>query len=187
MNNRETVSSGKMSAEIIGNNILLGIPFSIISSVVQGMISNIFENIWLAIIATVAAQAIIVYVLWKITIENSFKKKTIVPEDIKKVMRNIIIYVVISIVISVGLNYYELQNNIKETMESSVELKIYDSYASMLYNEEQLAEYQKAKMEALNKVISQLKVMFFVLQSLLAILNLGILVVVKKKISEQLN
>ena len=182
MNNKEIVSSGKMTETLIGNYLLFGIPFGILSSIIQNFIVNFITSIWLLIILSVALQGIILIVLWRICVWNAFKKNTIAYEDVSKVMKNLVIFTIIASALLVAYNFYETKNNFEESLESSFEIKYYENFINKFYSDEEKVKYELEKENAIKEAKTTLYTSFVALEVSLTIVNFAVLIFVKKEL-----
>lgn len=183
MNNKEIVSSGKMAETLIGNYLVIGIPFGIVSGIANNILQELISSTVIFIILSIIIQAILVYFLWKICVATAFNKKTIILEDVNKVIKYLLIFAIISSILFIAYNFYETKSNLEETLNSSLELSYYENFVYSAYSDEQIAEYETQKSKAIQESKIKLYTIFTFLEIGLTTVNLGILIFVKKDIT----
>ena len=194
MENKQLYSSGKITASIIINCILWSFVYSLIYSFVGAIVIKLISNIIISIMGkTMAAwlitacvsllvQGILVTMLWKSSIKSAFKNKVVNHADIQKVMRNIIIFAAI-LFIGSGISEFVSVNKDVETSVNN-QLKYYERLMSYVHNEEQIAQYEIEKAEAIKKVKSELYNALAVMQGGMAIVYVFVMISNKKEISK---
>ena len=117
MENREIATSRKITAELIGGCILWGIPFGIVYSMISGFFRNSISSPMVNLIASIILNFIIMYIIWKFSVKSTFKKRTLKKEDINKVIRNLIIFMVIISAISMLSNFLSVNKKLDQAIK----------------------------------------------------------------------
>jgi len=192
MGNKQLYGSGKISASIIINCILWSFVYSLIYTFVGAIAIKLISNIIISIMGkTMAAwlitacvsllvQGFLVALLWKSSIKSAFKNKVVKHSDVPKVMRNIIIFAAI-LFIGSGISEFVSVNKDVETSVNN-QLKYYERLMSYVHNEEQIAQYEIEKAEAIKKVKSELYNALAVMQGGMAIVYVFVMISNKKEI-----
>ena len=182
MENKEVVTSGKMTQLLIGYWLLWGIVVGILYNVIFSLITAKIESMVLVAILAIIFQGIIVFVVWKLSTSSSFKKKTIEYNDVPNVMKNLVIFTVIICVITAIYNISSVNSRIDKALESNNKLKYMESFMSYYYSDTEMAEYQKQKEETINKAKNEAYTYLIILEIGLTIVYLAVLPLEKKEI-----
>lgn len=182
MEDKELVTSGKITQALIGNWLLWGIVFGFLYSIIFGLITSKMESMVLVVIIAVIFQGVIAFIVWKFSTSSSFKKKTIDEEDVPKVMKNLIIFTIVICVLNGIYNFSTVNSSIDEALQSNYKLKYSESLMSSFYNDSQMKEYQAQKEEMLKEVKSQLYIYLIILEIGLTAVYLAVLPLEKKEI-----
>ena len=180
MEDRKIVPSGKMTETLIGNYLLLGILFGIVSSFINGIIDKLVGSLGLMVLLSLVVHLVIVILLWRLCVATALKKITILKENVEVVIKNLIIFTIITSILLIVFNYYETKDNLNESLESTFEISIYEKYVSALYSEEQKAKYEEEKEKAIKEMKTKIYSAFVVLEIGITAINLGVLTSVKK-------
>lgn len=180
MENKEIVTSKKMTQSLIGNWLLWGIVFSILYSFIYSLIAPSIESMVTIALIAVFLQGIIAIIIWRFSTSSSFKKKTIVSNDIAPVMKNLVIFTIVICVITAIYNISTVNSTIDKAIESNYQLKISESMMSYLYNDNQMAEYQKEKEKSIKELKSKFYTYLIVLEIGLTAVYLAVLPLEKK-------
>lgn len=167
MENKELVTSGKMTQSLIGNWLLWGLLFGIIYSFIYSLIASSIESMVAIALVSIVLQGITAILVWKFSTSSSFKKKTISYDDIPAVMKNLVIFTIVICVITAMYNISTVNTTIDEVIESNYQLNFSESMMSYLYDDEEIAEYQAEK----EKAIEELKDKFY---TYLIVLEIGL-------------
>ena len=127
-------------------------------------------------------QGITIFIIWKFSTKSTFKKRTMSYNDVPTVMRNLIIFTIIVCVIDGIYNYSQVNSIIDEAVDSNFQLKYSESMMSYLYNEQQMADYNKQKEDAINKAKSQAHTYLVILEIGLTAVYLAVLPLEKKEL-----
>lgn len=182
MKNKKELTVGKATAYII---ILYSI-FTIILGYVFILISSWFNNIILSqgivsTIITVVFSIFMMYLSWKLSVLVVLKKKSTDGLDTKKVIRNIIIFIVLLSVISMIYDLYEAKANIDRQYSNDF---LEDRDVIAAFTQEELQE--RANLNNLSAKESAKHIYPFIIgENVLSILiNLLIINLVPKKMLE---
>ena len=182
MENKEMISAGKMSQHLMGNWLLWGLLFGFIYSFVFSLMTNSMESFVLKAIIAVIAQGIIAIIVWKLSTSSSFKKRTISYNDVPTVMRNLIIFTIVICILTSICNIVSVNSSMDETIKTDYKLKISESMMSRIYNDEQMAEYNKEKEKAIADAKSKVNMYLVILEIGLTVVYLAVLPLEKKEI-----
>lgn len=172
LENKEVSTVRTITGELIGGFILYGIVFGILYSFIYSAITNrISENsLILTAIIAIILQGITVFCVWRCSIATTFRKRLIETNDVKTVMKNLMIFTVIICFLTALMNFARVNETVEDAINSDVSLKISESYMQYLYDDEEIAQYEAEK----EKVISETKSKLY---TYLAVLEIGLLAV----------
>ncbi len=162
--------------------LLWGIVFGLVYSLLYAFITHSMESLVLKAIIAIVMQGITTFIIWKFSTKSTFKKRTISYNDVPTVMRNLIIFTVIVCVINGIYNYSQVNSTIDEAVNSNYKLKYTESMMSYLYDDDQMAEYNKQKKDAIAKVKNQARTYLVILEIGLTAIYLAVLPLEKREI-----
>lgn len=186
MNERENVTTGKMTRDLIAGFLIFGILGSLVYSFLFGLISIKIstDSIILLSIVALIIQAIIVVLVWQASTSSAFKKRTINITEVSVIMKNLIIFTIVLCLGSTVMNYFDLEKSINKAINYDTTLSISDSL-SKYYSAEQKAEYEKQKNEIIEQAKSQAYTYFTVLEIGVLVIYLGALPLEKRFIMKK--
>lgn len=182
MEDKEVVTSGKITQALIGNWLLWGIVFGFLYSIIFSLITSKMESMVFVAIIAIIFQGIIAFIVWKLSTSSSFKKKTIVYDDVQKVMKNLIIFTIVICIFNGIYNASTVNSSIDEALQSNYKLKYTESMMSSFYNDTQMKEYQTQKEEMIKEAKSKLYTYLVILEIGLTAVYLAVLPLEKKEI-----
>lgn len=182
MENKELVTSGKITQALIGNWLLWGIVFGFLYNIIFSLITSKINSMIIVAIIAIIFQGIITFIMWKLSTSSSFKKKTIAYDDVPKVMKNLIIFTVAICIINGIYNASTVNSSIDEALQSDYKLKYAESMMSYYYNNAQMEEYQLQKEEMIKETKSKLYAYLITLEIGLTAVYLAVLPLEKKEI-----
>lgn len=182
---KSVISVGKMTTRLIVDWLLWGLLLGIIYTFVFSLLTKAIHSLIIQAILAIILQGITSLIVWKLATSSAFgNNKTIRPSDISKVMKNLIIFTVIICVLNSVFNVLETDSKIDKEINSNIKLKFSESFINSLYNDEQKAEYNKQKEDAISKVKSQLYTYVIIVDIGLTIAYLAVLPFEKKAIEK---
>lgn len=182
MENKELVSSGKISQYLIGYWLLWGLLFGFIYSIFISLITRFMESIIVKAIIAIILQGVIALIVWKLSTASAFKKRTIAYDDVPNVIRNLIIFTIVICVI-IGINTIVSANSsMNESINSDYKLKYSESVLSRLYSEEEMAEYYKEKDKIIKEAKNKVNTYVIILDMGLTVVYLAVLAFERKEI-----
>ena len=181
MESKELVSPKKMSQLLIGNWLVWGLLVEIIYSVVFSLIIDSIESLVLKAIIAVILQEIITIVIWKISIVSAFKKRTISYNDVPYVMKSLIIFTIVVCALTCIYNIASVNSLVKDYIDSDYKLQIGESFMSRFYDDDEMAEYNKEKENAISEVKNKVYTYAVILEIWLTLVYLAVLPLEKKK------
>lgn len=185
MENKEVATVRTITGELIGGFLLYGIVFGILYSIVYTTISNRIpsDSLILTAIISIILQAITVFCVWRCSIATTFRKRAIDNNDVKKVMKNLIIFTVIICFISALMNFSEVNKKLKN-LDKTIEAKLMLSEVFMeyQYNSDEIEKYQDEKEKAISEAKTKLYTYLGVLEIGLLAVYLGVVLLQKKAI-----
>ena len=179
---KELATTKKITQGLIGNWLLWGIVFGIIYSIIYSLITRSMESMIIQAVIAIVMQGIIAFLIWKISTKTVFKNKSISYDDVPTVMKNLIIFTIVICVINGIYQFSQVNSTIDNAINSNFQLKYTESMMSHLYNDEQMAEYNKQKEDAIAKVKSQLYTYLAIIEIGLTAAYLAVLPFEKKEI-----
>ena len=182
MENKERVSSGKISQLLIGYWLLWGLLLEFIYSIAFQIVTESIGSLFLKAIIAVIAQGIVAIILWKLSTSSSFKKRTISNNDVPTVMRNLIIFTIVICIVTGIYNIASVNNSIDKAIKSDYRIKMSENMMSKVYSDKQMTEYNKEKERVISEVKSKAKTYAVVLEVGLTIVYLAVLPLEKKEI-----
>lgn len=182
MEDKEIVTSGKMTQSLIGNWLLWGILFGIIYSFIYNSITSSMKSMVGIALVAIGLQGIIAILCWKYSTSSSFKKKTISYEDVPKVMKNLLIFTIVICAMTAIYHIANVNSTIDESVNSNYQLKFSESMLSYIYNDQQIAEYQAEKEKAIKEIKSKMYTYLIITEIGLTAVYLAVLPLEKKYI-----
>lgn len=172
LENKQVATVRTITGELIGGFILYGIVFGILYNLIYSLITNRVSEDSLIIIAIIAIilQGITVFCVWRCSIATTFRKRLIETDDVKTVMKNLMIFTIIICFITAMMNFVQVNEAVEEAINSDSSLRISEAYMQYLYDDEEIAQYEAEK----EKIINQTKIELY---TYLAVLEIGLLVV----------
>ena len=168
LENKQVATVRTITGELIGGFILYGIVFGILYSFIYSAITNRIseDSLILTAIIAIILQGIIVFCVWRCSIATTFRKRLIEINDVKTVMKNLMIFTVVICFLTALMNFAQ----VNETVEDTINLRISETYMQYLYDDEEIAQYEAEK----EKIISETKTKVY---TYLAVLEIGLLAV----------
>ncbi|HCC04101.1 MAG TPA: hypothetical protein DEP51_04520 [Clostridiales bacterium] len=182
MENKKIVSSGKMSQLLIGYWLLWGLLCGFIYSIMFSLITDSMESLVLKAIIAVIAQGITAIILWKLSTSTSFKKRTILNNDVPTVMRNLVIFTIVICIISAIYNIVAVNSSIDKAINSDYRISINERMISAFYNEKQMDEYNRNKEKAISDAKEKANMYLIILEIGLTVVYLAVLPLEKKEL-----
>ena len=182
MENKEVATVRTITGELIGGFLLYGIVFGILYSIVYATISNRIpsDSLILTAIISIILQAITVFCVWRCSIATTFRKRAIDNNDVKKVMKNLIIFTVIICFISTLMNFSEVNKKLDKTIQSNLMLS--EAFMKYQYNSDEFEKYQVEKENVISEAKTKLYTYLGVLEIGLLAVHLGVVLLQKKAI-----
>lgn len=183
---KEIVTSGKVTGELIGNYIAFTIIAGIITKFIWAAIEGSGEGLsfQMTLVVTLLLEIITVFLVWFISMSSTFKKKTIYRNEIGKVVKNLIIFTVIILVIGIGIDVSKLNSEFNKAIDENSELNMLDKYVSLTLSEEEQLQYQIEKDKAIKETKQEMYTYFIAAEVGVVIIDLGMLFFVKKKLEK---
>ena len=172
LENKQVATVRTITGELIGGFILYGIVFSILYSFIYSAITNRIseDSLILTAIIAIILQGIIVFCVWRCSIATTFRKRLIEINDVKTVMKNLMIFTVVICFLTALMNFAQVNETVEDTINSDASLRISETYMQYLYDDEEIAQYEAEK----EKIISETKTKLY---TYLAVLEIGLLAV----------
>ncbi len=172
MENKQVATVRTITGELIGGFILYGIVFSILYSFIYPAITNRIseDSLILTAIIAIILQGITVFCVWRCSIATTFRKRLIETNDVKTVMKNLMIFTVVICFLTALMNFAQVNETVEDTINSDASLRISETYMQYLYDDEEIAQYEAEK----EKIISETKTKLY---TYLAVLEIGLLAV----------
>ena len=173
-----------ITGELIGGFLLYGIVFSILYNFIYSAITNKIAEDALILIAVIAIilQGITVFCIWRCSIATTFRKRLIGRADVKKVMRNLMIFTVIVCIVNAINNYIEVNKSVDEAIDSNANITMAESYMRYIYDDDEIAQYEAQKEQVINETKTKLYMYLAVLEIGLLVVYLGVIPLQKKAI-----
>lgn len=187
MENKEIVSSGKMSQHLIGNWLLWGLVLGIIYSFIFPSIIYSIESIVLQAIIVVIAQGMIAVIAWKLSTSSSFEKKTIYFYEVQNVMKNLSIATILFCILTGIYNISSVNSSIDQIVNSNYQLQFTESMMSSIYSDEKMVQYNKEKEAAIADAKIKANTYLVILEVGLTVVYLAVLPLEKKEILKYLS
>ena len=184
LENKEIATIRTITGELIGGFLLYGIVFSILYNFIYSAITNKIAEDALILIAVIAIilQGITVFCIWRCSIATTFRKRLIGRADVKKVMRNLMIFTVIVCIVSAIMNFVEVNKSVDEAIDSNANITMAESYMRYIYDDDEIAQYEAQKEQVINETKTKLYMYLAVLEIGLLVVYLGVIPLQKKAI-----
>ena len=168
MENKQIATVRKITGELIGGFILYGIVFGILYDILYNSIANkISENYILLAIIAIILQGIIGFCIWRCSIATTFRNRLIEKNNVKTVMKNLIIFTVIICILTAIINFSKVNQTVEEAINSNAQIALAEKYMKYIYDEDEIAIYEIEK----EKIINETKTKLY---TYLAILEIGL-------------
>ena len=187
MENKEIVSSGKISQQLMCYWLLWGLLVGLIYTFIFSLINVAIESIIIEAILAVILQGIIAIIVWKLSTSSSFKKKTISYNDVPIVMRNLIIFTIVICIITGIYHFLSVDSSMDEFINSNYELKYNERMMSYLYTDEEMDKYNKEKEKIIEETKSKVYTYLVIIEIGLTAVYLGVLPLEKREILKYVN
>lgn len=184
MENKQVSTVRTITGELIGGYILYGIVFSILYSFIYSFIINRIsgDSLILKTIITIILQGIIVFCIWRCSIATTFRKRLIETNDIKIVMKNLMIFTIIICFITAMINFAQVNETLEKTINSDRSVIMSETYMKYLYDDEEIAQYEAEKEKIINETKGKLYTYLAILEVGLFAVYLGVVPLQKKAI-----
>ena len=184
LKNKEVATVRTITGELIGGFILYGLVFGILYSFIYSAIINRIpedSSILTAIIAIIL-QGITVFCVWRCSIATTFRKRLIEKDDVKTVMKNLIIFTVIISFLTAMINFAQVNETVENEINSK--LTVSEMYMKYLYDydDDEIAQYDEKKKKIISETKSRLYTYLAVLEIGLLAVYLGVVPLQKKAI-----
>lgn len=168
MENKQLSTIRTITGELIGGFILYGIAFGILYSILYSAISNRIssDSLILTAIIAIILQGITVFCVWRCSIATTFRKRLIDSNDVKTVMKNLMIFTLIICAINALMNFSKVNEKFDKSIQSNLMLS--ETFMKYKYNANEIAKYQEEK----EKFISETKTKLY---TYLGVLEIGLL------------
>lgn len=170
LENKQVATVRTITGELIGGFILYGIVFGILYSFIYSAITNRIseDSLILTAIIAIILQGITVFCVWRCSIATTFRKRLIETDDVKTVMKNLMIFTVIICFLTALINFAQVNETVENEINSS--LMVSEMYMQYLYDDDEIAQYEAEE----EKIISETKSKLY---TYLAVLEIGLLAV----------
>ncbi len=182
MEEKEVVTSGKITQGLIVGWFLWGILWGIIYTFLYRFITNFTDSLIIKSIIIIILQGIITFIIWKFSTKSTFKKRTMNSDDVPKVMKNLIIFTILICIINGVYQFFNANDAIDRTINSNFQLRIRETMMSSLYDDEEMEEYNKEKEEFISDVKNQVYTYLVIVEIGLTAVYLLVLPLEKKEI-----
>lgn len=167
MEERELNTIGEITSKFISSLLIYGLIFGILYSIIYNFILvKLLSNslIFLAI-TTIFFHGLILYIIFRFTNTRAFKRISIVESQVKELMKNIAVLLIVFFVINAVSIFSNISAKIDEELNSNFSLNYSEKLLNSIYSNSQMDEYYKEKKNAISKVKSQLYMYFFFLET----------------------
>ncbi len=184
LENKQVATVRTITGELIGGFILYGIVFGILYSFIYSAITNRIseDSLILTAIIAIIFQGITVFCVWRCSIATTFRKRLIETNDVKIVMKNLMIFTVIICFLTTLMNFAQVNETVEDAINSNANVMMAESYMKYLYDDEEIAQYEAEKEKIVNETKGKLYVYLAVLEIGLLAVYLGVVPLQKKAI-----
>ena len=184
LENKQVATVRTITGELIGGFILYGIVFGILYSFIYSAITNRIseDSLILTAIIAIIFQGITVFCVWRCSIATTFRKRLIETNDVKIVMKNLMIFTVIICFLTTLMNFAQVNETVEDAINSNANVMMAESYMKYLYDDEEIAQYEAEKEKMVNETKGKLYVYLAVLEIGLLAVYLGVVPLQKKAI-----
>ena len=184
LENKQIATVRTITGELIGGFILYGIVFGILYSFIYSAITNRISEDSLILTAMIAIvfQGITVFCVWRCSIATTFRKRLIETNDVKIVMKNLMIFTVIICFLTALMNFAQVNETVEDVINSNANVMMAESYMKYVYDDEEIAQYEAEKERIIDETKTKLYMYLAVLEIGLLVVYLGVVPLQKKAI-----
>ena len=184
MENKQISTVRTITGELIGGYILYGIVFDILYNIIYTLISKQITTISITpeIIIIIILQGISTFCIWRCSIATTFKKRTIETKEIRKVIKNLIIFTIILCSISCIMKFNKINNLIEESANKSETLL--ELYTNQIKEENQIKQYQENQEKNIKETKEKLYKNVAIFEIIITAVYIGVVPLQKKAIQK---
>lgn len=173
MQNKYTVSTKRMTCEIVGLFLVFFVIFSLSFSFLSNLVSR--SSMIFYYIISAFKVLICAFMTWKCGIYFAFRQKTILKEDLESLLKNLMIFVII-LCLLITINNIMSFNKEKEKLNSTI--NTYNDLVENLFDSGEKEEYDTL----IHNEFREIYVRFFSNEIILRIVHICVYNIQKKYI-----
>ncbi len=187
--NKQTSTPKEITKSLIGNWLAWYIILYIIYYVVINymLVPIVGESYLLQVIIAVILQVLMVFCAWFMSTKFAFKSRRIARDDVKVVMRNLIIFSVVVCVANGIYAFIQVEANFNDVVNSDYGLRIREKKMEQIYSDQEMSEYYQQKSEMVAEVKNRFYINFAIFELATTAVFLGFLPIEKKMISKHIS
>ena len=187
MENKQIATVRKITGELIGGFILYGLVFGILYNILYSITEWLkqhrdIENYIVIDIITIILQGIIGFLIWRCSIATTFRNRLIEKDNVKTVIKNLMIFTVIICILTAIINISKVNQTVEEAINSNAQIALAEKYMKYIYDEDEIAIYEIEKEKIINETKTKLYTYLAILEIGLTAVYLGIVPLQKKAI-----
>ena len=140
-------TSKEITKNLIGNWLAWYVILNVIYYIITNYLLFQIESSLIQIIVSIVLQALIAFCAWTMSTKFTFKNRHIAPDDVRVVMKNIIIFSIIVCVVNVAYQFVQAEAIFNNSINSNYALKIKEKQMEQVYSSQEMSEYNKQKSE----------------------------------------
>ena len=143
--NKNVLTSKDATKSLIGNWLAWYVLFNIIYYMISNFLLSSIESSLVQVIIAIVLQALMVFCTWVMSTKFTFKDKYILSDDVRIVMKSLVIFTIVVCVADGIYQFVQAENTFNKVINSSYELKIQEKRMEQIYSTEEMAKYNRQK------------------------------------------
>lgn len=185
--NKNVLTSKDATKSLIGNWLAWYVLFNIIYYMISNFLLSSIESSLVQVIIAIVLQALMVFCTWVMSTKFTFKDKFILSDDVRIVMKSLVIFTIVVCVADGIYQFVQAENTFNKVIDSSYELKIQEKRMEQIYSTEEMAEYNRQKNEIITDAKKQMYINIAIIEVVLVVIFLAMLPIEKKMISKHIS
>lgn len=180
--NESIPTSREITKSLIGNWLIWYVILNILYFIIANYLLFQIESSLIQIIISIISQALIVFCAWTMSTRFTFKNKHIASEDVRVVMRNLVIFSIVICVMNGVYQFVQAEITFNNSIDSNYALKIKEKQMEQIYSAQEMSEYNRQKSEVIAEAKNQMYVNLAIVELVSVCVFLGIIPIEKRMI-----
>ena len=160
LNEKKIYTANQMTGELLLGIVLYGVICYVIYRIIYKLGAYFIEDndnfLLISGAMVLILQIIMVFVTFKLTNIQAFKKGTIYKSDVGKVVKNISFVVIVLLLSQVLLTFTSVNSVVEETINDDLWLKYREKTMSAFYDDDEIEIYQTQKEKEIQELKNEL-------------------------------